>query len=69
MSRRSLPSSIRSPFIVTRRLRGTAGGWHTAALTMRLMVEGYLKPAGHIMAPASTNRVVRIQWGRATNYV
>ncbi len=27
-----------------------ASGWHTAALTMRLLVEGELKPAGGIIA-------------------
>ena len=32
-----------------------ASGWHTAALTMRLLVESELKPAGGIGARASTS--------------
>src|SRR6202022_3588824 len=32
-----------------------ASGWHTAALTMRLVVENELKPAGGTSAPASTS--------------
>jgi acyl dehydratase len=36
-----------------------ASGWHTAALTMRLLVEGELKPAGGIVGAGG-----EIQWPR-----
>ena len=36
-----------------------ASGWHTAALTMRLLVEGELKPAGGLSAPVSTSSAGR----------
>ena len=55
-SRPSPPSSIRNRSISTRPsarntiFRGlAASGWHTAALTMRLLVESDLKPAGGIV--------------------
>ena len=32
-----------------------ASGWHTAALTMRLLVEGELKPAGGILGHAHSS--------------
>jgi acyl dehydratase len=38
-----------------------ASGWHTAALTMRLLVEGDLKPAGGIVGAGG-----EISWPRAT---
>jgi acyl dehydratase len=50
------PNSTRSPFHLDETLasdtifRGlAASGWHTAAMTMRLLVEGELKPAGGIV--------------------
>jgi acyl dehydratase len=38
-----------------------ASGWHTAALTMRLLVEGELKPAGGIVGAA----IDELRWPRA----
>ena len=32
-----------------------ASGWHTAAMTMRLLVDGEFGPAGGILGSASTN--------------
>ena len=40
-----------------------AGGWHTAAMTMRLMVEGDLKPAAESSVPALRNSTGRTRWG------
>ncbi len=37
-----------------------ASGWHTAALTMRLLVEGELKPAGGIIGAA----IDELRWPR-----
>ena len=37
-----------------------ASGWHTAALTMRLLVEGDLKPAGGIIGAA----IDELRWPR-----
>jgi len=37
-----------------------ASGWHTAALTMRLLVEGELKPAGGVIGAGA-----EISWPRA----
>ena len=55
-SRPSPPNSIRSPFHLDEAaaratiFRGlAASGWHTAALTMRLLVAGEFKPAGGIV--------------------
>jgi MaoC like domain len=55
-SRALPPSSIRSPFHLNADAARTsilgglaASGWHTAALTMRLLVESDLKPAGGIV--------------------
>ena len=43
-------------------LRGlAASGWHTAALTMRLLVEGELKPAGGIVGAG----IDELRWPRA----
>jgi acyl dehydratase len=38
-----------------------ASGWHTAALTMRLLVEGELKPAGGIVGAG----IDELRWPRA----
>jgi acyl dehydratase len=49
------PNSIRNRSISTKSARDTifrglaASGWHTAALTMRLLVESEIKPAGGIV--------------------
>ena len=55
-SRALPPNSIRSRFISTNELRRdsifgglAASGWHTAAITMRLLVDSDLKPAGGIV--------------------
>jgi len=52
------PNSIRNRFILEEHaasaflLNGFAvGGWHTAAVAMRLLVESDLKPAGGIVGP------------------
>ena len=34
-----------------------ASGWHTAAVTMRLLVESELKPAGGIVGASSGGRI------------
>ena len=54
--RLSLPNSIRSHSISTKWPRCTqfseglvASGWHTAALTMRLLVESEIEPAGGVV--------------------
>jgi acyl dehydratase len=39
-----------------------ASGWHTAALTMRLLVDGGLKPAGGIIGAGADE----IRWPRPT---
>ena len=39
----------------------SASGWHTAALTMRLLVEGDLRPAGGIIG----TRAEELKWPRA----
>ncbi len=39
----------------------SASGWHTAALTMRLLVEGGLRPAGGIIG----TRADELKWPRA----
>jgi acyl dehydratase len=44
-----------------------ASGWHTAALTMRLLVESELKPAGALSVPASMNFAGRTRYARETN--
>jgi len=44
-----------------------ASGWHTAALTMRLVVENELKPAGGTSAPASTSCFGRCSCGQETS--
>ena len=38
-----------------------ASGWHTAALTMRLVVEGELKPAGGMVGAGRIGAAVRRQ--------
>jgi acyl dehydratase len=41
-----------------------ASGWHTAALTMRLLVESELKPAGGLVGQVSMNSVGRAPCAR-----
>ena len=45
-----------------------ASGWHTAAITMRLLVESELAPAGGIVGPASTNSVGHDRYGQAMSF-
>jgi len=46
-----------------------ASGWHTAALTMRLLVESELKPAGGIVGAASMNFGGPSQFGQGMNCI
>jgi len=68
------PSSIRSPFIwmpMPHEHRSSAvwqaSGWHTAALTMRLLVESDLKPAGGIVGSGSMSCAGRGRCDPATS--
>ena len=46
-----------------------ATGWHTAALTMRLLVESDLKPAGGVIGAGSTNFAGPCRCDLAMSYV
>src|SRR5690348_1392861 len=46
-----------------------ASGWHTAALTMRLLTESEFRPAGGTSAAASTSCAGRVRCAPETNCV